>query len=96
MLGVLALYNSEWQGGPSQLKDDLLREDASQPWGTGYGIVAVSLVLSRWVPQCQSELSSGWRWGEWVQVYNPCRVKTIRIAAYSIMYIPTLLLLHLV
>ena len=25
--------------------------------------------------------------GEWVQVYNPCRVKSICIAAYSVMYI---------
>ena len=24
--------------------------------------------------------------GEWVRVYNPCRVKTICIAAYSVMY----------
>ena len=28
----------------------------------------------------------GWRRGEWIQVYNPCRVKTICIAAYSVMY----------
>ena len=54
------------------------------------------LVLSRLVPQTQSELSAGWRQGKWVQVYNPCRVKTIRIAAYLVMYIPTLLLLPLV
>ena len=60
------------------------------------GVIAVSLVLSRPVPRSQSELSAGWRRGEWVQVRNPCRVKTIRIAAYSVMYIPTLLLLHLV
>ena len=60
------------------------------------GAVAVSLVLSRLVPRSQSKLLAGWRWGEWVQVCNPCMVKTIRIAAYSVMYIPTLLLLHLV
>ena len=59
------------------------------------GVVAVILVLSRLGPQSQLELSAGWRRGEWVQVYNPCMVKTIRIAAYSIMYIPTYLLLHL-
>ena len=60
------------------------------------GAVAVSFVLSRLVPRGQSELLAGWRRGEWVQVRNPCRVKTIHIAAYSVMYIPTLLLLHLV
>ena len=51
------------------------------------GVVAVSFV--RLVPQRQSELLAGWFRGEWVQVYNPyrCRVKTIRIAAYSVMYI---------
>jgi hypothetical protein len=36
-----------------------------------------------------------WLQFEWVQVYNPCRVKTIRIAASSIMDNPTLLLLLL-
>ena len=41
------------------------------------------LVLSRLVPRSQLEFSAGWRRGEWVQVYNPCRVKTIRIAAYG-------------
>ena len=29
---------------------------------------------------------AGFIQGEWVQVYNPCRVKTIRIAAYSVIY----------
>ena len=43
-----------------------------------------------------SRMASGWQQFEWVQVYNPCRVKTIRIAAYSVKYIPTLLLLPLV
>ena len=33
-----------------------------------------------------SELLAGWIRGEWVQVYNPCRVKTMRIAAYSVTY----------
>ena len=44
---------------------------------------------------CLSRLAPGLQ-PEWVQVYNPCRMKTIRIAAYSVMYIPTLLLLYLV
>ena len=39
------------------------------------GVVAVSLVLSRPVPRSQSELSAGWRRGEWVHVRNPYRVK---------------------
>jgi hypothetical protein len=43
-----------------------------------------------------SWLILGWLQFEWVQVYNPCRVKTIRIAAFSIMDNPTLLLLLLV
>jgi hypothetical protein len=62
------------------------------------GAVAVSLALrSASLGRClgDSQVAPCWIRGEWVQVYNPCRVKTIRIAAYSIMYIPTLLLLHL-
>ena len=43
-----------------------------------------------------SQVAPSWRRAEWVQVCNPCRVKTIHIAAYLVMYIPTLLLLHLV
>ena len=43
---------------------------------------------------CLSRLAPGLQ-PEWVQVYNPCRVNTIHIAAYSVMYIPTFLLLHL-
>ena len=90
-----ALYKLRMaRGGATQLQGDLLQEDASQPGGQD-GAVAVSLVLSRPVPRSQSELSAGWRRGEWVQVRNSCRVKTIRIAAYSVMYIPTYLLLHL-
>ena len=49
------------------------------------GAVAISFI--RQVPQRQSELLASWFWAEWVQVYNPCRVKTICIAAYSVMYI---------
>ena len=47
------------------------------------GVVAVSFV--GW---CLGEgrVAPGRIRGEWVQVYNPCRVKTIRIAAYSVMY----------
>ena len=63
------------------------------------GAVAVSLALrSTSVGRClgDSQVAPGWIRGEWVQVYNPCRVKSIRIAAYSVMYIfPTLLLFHL-
>jgi len=47
------------------------------------GAVAVSFV--DWCLR-ESRLIPGWIRGEWVQVYNPCRVKTIRIAAYSVMY----------
>jgi len=32
-------------------------------------------------------MAPGWPRGVWVQVYMLCRVKTIRIAAYSVMYI---------
>ena len=63
------------------------------------GAVAVSLALQcASVSRClgDSQVAPGWIRGEWVQVYNPCRVKTIRIAAYSVMYFPTLLLLPLV
>ena len=62
------------------------------------GAVAVSLALqSASVGRClgYSQVAPGWIRSEWIQVYNPCMVKTIRIAAYSVMYIPTLLLLHL-
>ena len=41
-------------------------------------------------------VATGYRLGEWVQVYKLCRVKTICIAAYSVMYDPTFLLLPLV
>jgi hypothetical protein len=43
-----------------------------------------------------SRLISDWCRFEWVQVDNPCRVKSIRIAASSVMDNPTLLLLLLV
>jgi hypothetical protein len=43
-----------------------------------------------------SWVTSGWLRFEWVQVYNPCRVKTISIAVSSFMNNPTLLLLLLV
>ena len=33
-----------------------------------------------------TQVAPSWIRGEWVQVYNPCRVKTIRIATYSVMY----------
>ena len=49
------------------------------------GAVAVSFI--RLVHRRQSELLAGWFRGEWEHVYNPCRVKTICIAAYSVMYI---------
>ena len=47
------------------------------------GVVAVSFI--DW---CLGEgrVALGRIRGEWVQVYNPCRVKTIRIAAYSVTY----------
>ena len=54
------------------------------------GAVAVSLALrSASVGRClgDSQVAPSWIRGEWVQVYNPCRVKSIRIAAYSDMYI---------
>ena len=73
-----------------------LARERAQSWESKMVPWLLVLVLSRPVPRSQSELSAGWRRGEWVQVYNPCRVKTIRIAAYSVMYIPTLLLLPLV
>ena len=56
------------------------------------GVVAVSFI--DWCLG-EGQVAPGRIRGEWVQVYNPCRVKTIRIAAYSVMYIPTYLLLHL-
>jgi hypothetical protein len=57
-------------------------------WYGGYLVyVSVAGVSSfYWVPP-------GWIRFEWVQVYNPWRVKTIRIAASSVMDNPTLLLL---
>ena len=47
------------------------------------GAVAISFI--DW---CLGEgrVAPGWIRGERVQVYNPGRVKTIRIAAYSVMY----------
>ena len=47
------------------------------------GVVVVSFV--DW---CLGEgrVAPGRIRGEWVQMYNPCRVKTICIAAYSVMY----------
>ena len=47
------------------------------------GAVAVSFV--DWCLG-EGQVALGRICGEWVQVYNPCRVKTIRIAAYSVMY----------
>ena len=49
------------------------------------GAVAVSFVI---VDRCLgvSRVIPGWFRGEWDKVYNPCRVKTICITAYSIMY----------
>ena len=58
-------------------------------WGDRNGAVAVSLALqSASVGRClgDSQVAPSWIRGEWVQVYNPCRVKTICIAAYSVMY----------
>ena len=54
------------------------------------GAVAVSLALrSTSVGRClgDSQVAPGWIRGEWVQVYNPSRVKSIHIAVYSVMYI---------
>jgi len=41
-------------------------------------------------------VAAGYPRGEWVQVYKLCRVKTVCVAAYSVMYNPTFLLLPLV
>ena len=69
----------------SQPRGDLLQKDASQTRGEQDGAVAISFVT---VDRCLrvSRVIPGWHRGEWVQVYNPCGVKTIRIAAYSVMY----------
>ena len=54
-------------------------EEMNPNLGGQDGAVAVSLVLSRLVPRSESQLSASWRRGEWVQVCNSCRVKTICI-----------------
>ena len=47
------------------------------------GVVAVSFI--DWCLE-EGRVAPGRIRGEWVQVYNPCRVKTIHIVAYSVMY----------
>ena len=90
---------SDGRGRATQLQGAPTTRGLHPNLGGQDGAVAVSLALrSASVGRClgDSQVAHGWIRGEWVQVYNPCRVKSIRIAAYSVMYIPTLLLLSFV
>ena len=77
-------------GEPHNSRAPQPRGDCIPTWGGQDGAVAVCLGLrSTSVGRClgDSQVAPGWIRGEWVQVYNPYRVKSIHIAAYSVMYI---------
>ena len=86
----------EWTGPFSPRSQDpwrfhsILLHSPERPYAGGRapdrehdGAVAVSFV--DWCLG-EGQVAPGRIRGEWVQVYNPYRVKTIRIAAYSVMY----------
>ena len=78
------------RGEPHNSRAPQPRGDCIPTWGGQDGAVAVCLGLrSTSVGRClrDNQVAPGWIRGEWVQVYDPCRVKSIRIAAYSDMYI---------
>ena len=80
---------SDGRGRATQLQGAPTTRGSHPNLGRQDGAVAVSLALrSASVGRClgDSQVAPGWIRGEWVQVYNPCRVKTIRIATYSVMY----------
>jgi hypothetical protein len=81
--------------GGFTVPEQALAGGCAQDLGKSDGAMAPSPVL---VDRCFIAQSAdpGWRQFEWVHVYNPYRVKTICIAAFSVMENPTLLLVLLV
>ena len=85
-----AWWNFGWHGRATQLQGAPTTRGLHPNLGGQDGAVAVNLALrSASVGRClgDSQVAPSWIRGEWVQVYNPCRVKSICIAAYSDMYI---------
>ena len=60
-------------------------QDAPQTLESRMVVIAASFKTIDWCFEV-SRLIFGWRRFEWVQVCNPCRVKTLHIVVYSVTY----------